>query len=259
MHDSSTSSSAAQTEKNNSSEQDQSSTHHVDEKKSPQTASELEVASTNATIQTPPEPNISSPSTTTSNNQDTAPKTDSPSNNKVLLEENLIDQKKKLEEENKSLQEQVKTLKDKVLRVQADYINYRRRMEEDLNKRLELGKFDIITKLIDNYDQLVLINNNWKNAENEDQAVVKKFLTRFQAQFEEIGIKKIPTLGEKVDLRYHEVVQSPQDISHDELIIISEIKSGYTFGSRVIRPALVALGKSDKIKTLKKDTEEVKN
>lgn len=259
MHDSSTPSSASQAEKKESSKQDYPSTNHVREKQSPQKNNQSGSTDINTPTSQSSDSNISDTTTKHDLNENDNLEMEPSSDNRTTKEEGPVDQKAKLEEENKSLQEQVKTLKDKILRVQADYINYRRRMEEDLNKRLELGKFELIMKLIDSYDQLVLINNNWKNAQSEDQIVIKKFLTRFQTQFEEIGIKKIPTLGQKVDLRYHEVVQSPQDISHDELIIVSEIKSGYTFGSRVVRPALVALGKNEVTKNKENVNEKIKN
>ena len=150
-----------------------------------------------------------------------------------------------MKEQIKMLIEDNKTLKDKLLRTHADYQNYRRRIQEDLNSRTEQGKYQLITSLITSLDQLFIISEKWNPQDTSNLGIVQKFFLSIQEELGTIGLKKIETIGKKVNLRYHEVVKSPENANDEDLIIVSEIQSGYLYKDRVVRPALVELGKKD--------------
>ncbi|MHA1983028.1 MAG: nucleotide exchange factor GrpE [Candidatus Hodarchaeales archaeon] len=155
-----------------------------------------------------------------------------------------LEQQKLLQEEIKKLTEDNQTLKDKLLRTHADYQNFRRRIQDDLNKRSEQGKFWLLSDLIISLDQLFIVNANWNPEDINNFDAITKFFRSFQEDLEKIGFKKIESIGKPLDLKYHEVVKSPENNSNDELIIISEVQNGYKFKNRVIRPAMVELGVS---------------
>ena len=150
-----------------------------------------------------------------------------------------MEQQKSLQEEIKKLSEENKTLKDKLLRTHADYQNYRRRIQEDLNKRSDQGKYWLLSDLLLSFDQLFILNKNWNPDDFKNFKIVKSFLQSF---IEKIGFKKIESVGKEVDLRYHEIVKSPENPNNEKLVIVSEVQSGYLFKDRVIRPAMVELG-----------------
>ncbi|MHA2105353.1 MAG: nucleotide exchange factor GrpE [Candidatus Hodarchaeales archaeon] len=170
--------------------------------------------------------------------------------NKIVQEEEqeefetvlTLEQQKALQEEVSKLITDNKTLKDKLLRTHADYQNFRRRIQDDLNKRSEQGKFWLLSDLIISLDQLFIINTNWNPEDNKNFTAITKFFQTFQEDLEKIGFKKIQSIGKPLDLKYHEVVKSPENNSNDKLIIISEVQNGYTYKDRVIRPAMVELG-----------------
>jgi molecular chaperone GrpE len=153
-----------------------------------------------------------------------------------------LEQQKALQEEVKNLTNDNKNLKDKLLRTHADYQNFRRRIQDDLNKRSEQGKFWLLSDLIISLDQLFIINTNWNPEDTKNLTAITKFFQTFQEDLEKIGLKKIQSIGKPLDLKYHEVVKSPENSNNDELIIVSEVQNGYIFKNRVIRPAMVELG-----------------
>ncbi|OLS23227.1 MAG: Protein GrpE [Candidatus Heimdallarchaeota archaeon LC_3] len=198
----------------------------------------------NTSVQTTTEDKVSSTNESNNSNQEL----DFSSNEKVeetIPTEELLslEEQKELKEGIKKLTEDNKTLKDKLLRTHADYQNYRRRIQEDLNTRTELGKYQLLSNLIATLDQLFIISEKWNPDDHSNLIIVQKFFLSMQKELGAIGLKKIETLGKPVNLRYHNVVKSPKNSNNEDLIIVSEVQSGYLYKERVIRPALVELGK----------------
>ncbi|MFW9928789.1 MAG: nucleotide exchange factor GrpE [Candidatus Thorarchaeota archaeon] len=156
-----------------------------------------------------------------------------------------LEEIKKLIKDLETVQEDNKVLKDKLLRTHADYQNYRRRIQEDLAKRTEQGKFELFSDLLLTIDNLMVINKNWNPEDTKTIEISRKFLLRLEKELESKGLEKIGTIGQEVDLRYHDVVKSPENGNNDDLIIVAEIQSGYKYKGRVLRPAKVELGKKE--------------
>ena len=197
----------------------------------------------------------------TSNNSSQTEETGASADSQLEEEEEVevdIEKYKEMASLVESLTEDNKILKDKLLRTHADYQNYRRRIQDDLIKRSELGKYQLLTDLILLLDQLFLINKNWTTDGPKNIEVVSSFFKSFKAELEKIGFKQIETIGKKVDLRYHEIVKSPEKANEEELIIVSDVQAGYMFNDRVIRPAKVELGISEISEKKSDDSSDLK-
>ena len=141
-----------------------------------------------------------------------------------------------------ALKQENQKLNDKLLRSYADYHNFRRRTEENNQKQSEQAIFTLFSDLINIIDQLFIINSHWDSNNKSNNELIKNYLTELQSELENAGIQKIKTIGQKLDLTFHEVIKSrtvTNDISSDDYIVVSEIRSGYRYKDRVIRPALV--------------------
>ena len=100
-----------------------------------------------------------------------------------ILEEEKIDKKKKkekknkFEEENLELKNKVSELEDKLIRTQAEMVNYRRRKDEETARLLEYSNEDIakdLLPILDNFERAINMDND--NLEDE----VSKFLEGFK-------------------------------------------------------------------------------
>ena len=119
------------------------------------------------------------------------------------------------------LEEEVKQLQDKYLRHLAEHENYKKRTQEENNRNRMYANQTLLEKLIhvtDIFDQAV-------NMKTEDEKL-KNFLIGFQMineNFTQIleseGVKKIKSLGEKFDPRYHMAVETEYDETQEEGII----------------------------------------
>lgn len=146
-----------------------------------------------------------------------------------------------------SSEQVVSELKDQMLRLQAEFDNYRKRM---LKEREELRKFaneDLILSLLDVVDNFerALVSVD----QVEDKTIVIEGVKMIEKQLkmilEQYGVKSIKTAGTVFDPGYHEAIA--QEVSQDveENHILEELQRGYQLHDKVIRFAKVKVAKPE--------------
>src|SRR5680860_66474 len=144
----------------------------------------------------------------------------------------------------KQLEEEVINLTADVQRIQADFINYKRRSEEDLIRSRMTGKKHMVMALlpiIDNLDRALshhpddLKNNEWAQG-------VKKVAQQLHEMLSDLGIYKIDTVGQEFNPEFMEAV-SVEGEGHKE-VVSEELQAGYMLDEEVIRPSMVKIRRS---------------
>lgn len=151
-----------------------------------------------------------------------------------LSEQNTLRQA--IEEKDKK----IKDLSTQLLRLSADFDNYRKRVEEEKKQFFRLGKMSVIEKIIDTVRLFELAKKTMSESENEE--VIKGFemiKTQFMRIIESEGVKEIETMGKKFNPNLHEAVEVEERDDVEENTIIQEIEKGYMFDDAVIKPAKV--------------------
>jgi len=142
--------------------------------------------------------------------------------------------RKQLEE----TQAQVSEYKDNWLRSQADFQNYRKRIERDNEMMHTSMKGDIIKKVLPVLDDLerALQNrpedNGWANG-------IELIVRKLQNILDVEGVKKIEAKGAEFDPNLHEAISHEPNEEVESGHVIAVVQNGYMLGERVIRPALV--------------------
>jgi len=147
--------------------------------------------------------------------------------------------KKKLEEK----EEEVKTLYDKLLRTQAEFENYKKRIEKeksDLRKYAGEGILREIIHTVDNLEMAI------KHASESDQSEsisegMEIILKQFLKSLERFGVKGFVSIGETFDPNRHEAMIQVESAEHEANTIIAESQKGYFLHGRLLRPALVSV------------------
>lgn len=125
-------------------------------------------------------------------------------------------------------------------RVQADFINFRRRAEEDRVKALQTGKEQAVIALLpvlDNIERAIahepedIKDHKWVQG-------VSAIATQLTSQLESIGLRKIGVVGEPFDPNLHEAI-SMDDSEGEQEVIAAVLQNGFMFADTVIRPAMV--------------------
>lgn len=130
-------------------------------------------------------------------------------------------------------------LNDKYLRLAADFENYRKRTERDLNThiRYAIEKFAVeLIEVIDNFDR-ALASESGSAREGLEQ--ISKLFTSILARH---GIQPVESVGKNFNPAEHEAVLCiPSD--KEEGIIIDEVCKGYRMHDKIIRCAKVTVSK----------------
>jgi molecular chaperone GrpE len=128
-------------------------------------------------------------------------------------------------------------------RVQADFVNFRRRSEEQSAEFMNLAKQDVILQLLpvlDNIDRALghlpeeLKDNPWAKG-------VETVAKQAQDTLKNLGIEKIEAVGQSFDHNFHEAIAVEGD--GNEEVVIEELQPGYKLGEKVIRHSIVKVGR----------------
>lgn len=137
--------------------------------------------------------------------------------------------------------ESVRTeLNDRILRLQADFDNFRRRTRqerEELSAMVTQGFIRDLLPVIDNFERALAS----KPVEDPSGFAtgVEMIFRQFSTLLDKRGVSVIPTVGELFDPAKHEAVLRVEDADKPEGTIVEELQKGYQAGGKVIRPAMV--------------------
>jgi molecular chaperone GrpE len=124
-------------------------------------------------------------------------------------------------------------------RVQADFVNYRTRMEEDKLRTIQGAKAATVLKLlpiVDNIERAIshvppeLADNQWVHG-------VASLAKNLDKSFAELGIMHILAVGQTFDPNLHEAISAEGEGSHE--VVSEELRAGYMLDGQVIRHSLV--------------------
>ncbi len=147
-----------------------------------------------------------------------------------------------------ALQKAVAELKEKAdtnlagwQRAQADFINHKRRCEQEKVDAVKSATVSALFNMLPVLDDLEMaLANIPPEAEGQKWLEGIRLIARkWKACQEVLGVAPIKAVGEPFDPRFHEAVK--QD-SGKEGIIIAELQKGYMLGDKVIRPSRVIVG-----------------
>lgn len=128
--------------------------------------------------------------------------------------------------------------KDSWLRAQAEFQNYRKRIERDNELTYISLKGDILKKILPVLDDLERALQN-RSADDAWANGIELVARKFQNILESEGLKKIEALGAEFDPNFHEAISHEPADGAKSGHVIGVVQNGYTLGERVIRPALV--------------------
>lgn len=133
----------------------------------------------------------------------------------------------------------LKEKEDRVLRLQADFENFRRRVSKERIELADVVKQDFLKDmlpLVDNFERAMA-------AEKTDGEAFQKGVEMIYTQFGEIlkknGLEPIETEGRKFDPNFHQAVMRVADPELEDERIVKELQRGYTAHGRVLRPSMV--------------------
>jgi len=158
--------------------------------------------------------------------------------NKILLN---FDEFKALEEKAAKSEEYF----DKLLRIQADFDNYKKRIEREKAEFVKFANAEIIyeiLKILDDFERAVEAGKK-----KHDFDVLHKGIELIWIDFKEFlkqkGLEEIKAKGKPFDPHEHDAMMQEETEEHPENYVVEELQKGYKLNDRVIRPAKVKVSK----------------
>lgn len=152
-------------------------------------------------------------------------------------EEDELKMFKKTKEENKKLQNELETLKDRLLRLTAEYDNYRKRTTKEKEGIYTDACVDVLKEIIPNLDNLERAIEADGSVEDMKKGL-EMTLKGFRGSLEKLGVEEIIT-EEGFDPNMHQAVMHIQDENFGENEVAEVFMKGYKRGDKVIRHSVV--------------------
>lgn len=138
--------------------------------------------------------------------------------------------------------EKSKNLFDQLQRLQAEFDNYRKRMDNLIFEARKFASEEILLKFLDIYDNL--LHAQTMDFET-DPVSAKKGIEAIMQQFDKTlhteEVRPIESIGKVFDPYYQNAVNRVSDLSKPDGIIIEEYQRGYMLKDKVLRPAVVSV------------------
>ena len=141
------------------------------------------------------------------------------------------------EKENLELKSELEDLRNKFLRVSAEYDNYRKRTLKEKSESYNSGISEVIISILpvlDNLERAKSVDGDVDSLKKGIDMVVSLFCDVLG----KLGVEEIDTTG-KFDPNLHEAVSHVSDESFEENVIIEVLQKGYKTGSKIIRHSMV--------------------
>jgi molecular chaperone GrpE len=140
---------------------------------------------------------------------------------------------------------------DKMLRLQAEFENTRKRLERDRQDFVKFANERIILELLNILDDLER-TVELAQAKHQDLSSflkgVEMILAHLYELLKEYGVKPIEGKGKIFDPNFHEALMQAEDKDLPEHTILEELQKGYLLNDRVIRTSKVKVSKKQEVK-----------
>ncbi len=138
-------------------------------------------------------------------------------------------------------------IRDRHLRLAADFDNYRKRTEDRLRQRWDRAQADLVSRLLEPLDDLLRVTALEPGSASVDAIVegVDLVERKFFRVLEEAGVEVVDPEGEAFDPNTMEAMMRVPAASDEEDDMVEQVfQRGYTFRGRLVRPARVSVFKA---------------
>lgn len=148
---------------------------------------------------------------------------------------------RKLKDENKKLSNELDALKDRLLRLTAEYDNYRKRTAKEKEGIYTDACTDVLKELLpvaDNLERALAVEGNVEDIKKGVEMTIKGFLN----SLEKLGVEEIDTTN-GFDPNLHQAISVVEDAKLNTNDVAQVYQKGYKKGEKVIRYSMVTVAK----------------
>ncbi|XP_044468142.1 protein GrpE-like [Mangifera indica] len=151
-------------------------------------------------------------------------------------------EKVNLESKVAQLSEELLVEKDRILRISADFDNFRKRTERERYSLVSNAQGEVVERLLlvlDNFEraktQIKVETEREEKINNSYQNIYKQLVEILGS----LGVVPVETIGKPFDPLLHEAILRENSSEFEEGVIIEEFRKGFKLGDRLLRPSMV--------------------
>ncbi|KAI3444237.1 hypothetical protein Pfo_000902 [Paulownia fortunei] len=154
----------------------------------------------------------------------------------------IEDEKIDLERKVATLSEELSVERDRVLRISADFDNFRKRTERERLSLVTNAQGEVVESLLpvlDNFEraktQIKVETEGEEKVNNSYQSIYKQFVEILGS----LGVVPVETVGKPFDPMLHEAIMREDSTEYEDGVVIEEYRKGFQLGERLLRPSMV--------------------
>ena len=129
--------------------------------------------------------------------------------------------------------------KDQLLRMAAEYDNYRKRTAKEKENLYADAKIDTIKALLGVYDNLERGLAQYGDEESPHRKGLEMVFNQFKESLKKLGVETMDAAGKPFDPEKHNAVMHVEDENYGENTVVEVLQQGFTLGDKVLRFAIV--------------------
>ena len=149
----------------------------------------------------------------------------------------------KKESDFKKVESELNTLKDKHIRLKAEFENFRRRKSEEISKLLQYEGENVIKgflPILDDIDRMINTDNISEKSLKDGMLLMD---SKIQKYFDTLEITPFGDKGDLMNPEIHDAMLTQEDENFEDGAILEVFEKGYRYREKVIRHAKVIVNK----------------
>ncbi|MGZ3515023.1 MAG: nucleotide exchange factor GrpE [Thermodesulfobacteriota bacterium] len=167
----------------------------------------------------------------------------------LLIEGDRKEKEKEIDELKKKLEEKEKEIKehhDRLLRLAADFENYKKRTAKEKEEWTKFANEDLIRAILPFIDNLERAVNHAQKVSDVGVLIegVRLTLQQLFQALNKFGLSTFESVGKPFDPTVHEAMLVVETDQHEPNQVVEEFQKGYLLNDRLLRPATVSVSKA---------------
>ncbi len=136
--------------------------------------------------------------------------------------------------------------RERMLRIAADFENYRKRSKKDLKDAEHKARVDILKEMLPIFDNLARAVEHGESVKDLEPIIqgARMVTKQFEENLGRFGLKRIKSVGEVFDPMVHDAISQEESDEAKPGTIIKEFLAGYMLGDKLLRAAMVVVARA---------------
>ena len=141
-------------------------------------------------------------------------------------------------------QEAVAELNERIVRLTADFDNFRKRAQREKDEARQFANQGLLEKLLPVLDNFEMALTAVKDADPSVRDGVQMILDQLLGVLKESGVEPVDAMGQPFDPNLHEALSQEETTEVEEGTVVQQVQRGYKLNDRLVRPARVVVAKA---------------